>query len=386
MTGNGDRTEAGTAADSMRVYIGTYTRRSSMGIYSLRLDLTSGALSTPELAAETANPTFLAIHPTGRLLYAVGELDEFGGRKCGAANAFAIEEPSGSLRLLNQQPSGGAGPCHITIDADGRHVLLANYSSGSVCVVPIEPDGRLAEPSCVVQHAGSGPDPERQEGPHAHSVNLDAAGRFAFVADLGLDKVLIYRFNPADGTLTANDPAAATVAGGSGPRHLAFHPAGGFAYLINEMASTVTAFAFDADRGELRDVQTVSTLPPGFDEENSTAEVAVHPSGRFLYGSKHPSGRFLYGSNRGHDSLAVFSIDGETGRLTGLGHAPTQGREPRHFAIDPTGHWLLAANQNSDTVVVLRIDVSSGHLQPTASAATVPCPVCVRFVMPAERS
>jgi 6-phosphogluconolactonase len=359
------------AADVLRVYVGTYTRGGSKGIYAVELDVATGSLSAPEPAAEVANPSFLAAHPSGRLLYAVGELSSSAGGPNGAVSAFGVDPRAGTLTPLNQQPSGGAGPCHLTVDRDGRHVLVANYGSGSVGVLPIGRDGRLAEPSCVVQHVGSGPNPRRQAGPHAHSVNLDPAGRFAFVADLGLDKVMIYRFNAADGTLTANDPPAATVAPGAGPRHLAFDPAGQFAYVINEMAATVTAFAFDASRGALREVQTVSTLPPDFTGENSTAEVAVHPSGRFCYGS-----------NRGHDSLALFAIDGPTGRLTGLGQTPTRGREPRHFAIDPTGTWLLAANQNSDSLVVFGIDPQSGLLQPTDSPATVPCPVCVRFMPP----
>jgi 6-phosphogluconolactonase len=356
------------ADNAERVYIGTYTRSGSRGIYRLQLNPDTGALTEPVLAAEAVNPSFLALHPTRRFLYAVGEMEEFGGKKSGAVSAFAVDERSGDLTLLNQRPSGGRGPCHLVVDHTGRNVLVANYNSGSVCVLLIGADGRLAEPSCVVQHHGSGPDRERQEGPHAHSVNLDAAGRFAFVADLGLDRVLVYRFDAEKGVLTPNDPPAGVVAPGAGPRHFVFHPNGRFAYVINEMASTVTAFAYDAARGALTEVQTVPTLPPDFGDENSTAEIAVHPTGRFLYGS-----------NRGHDSLAVFAVDAATGRLTALGRVSTGGREPRHFALHRAGRWLLAANQNSDSLVVFRLDEAAGLPEPIGVSVSVPCPVCVRF-------
>jgi 6-phosphogluconolactonase len=368
------RTPAGEQrAETLLVYVGTYTGPKSKGIYVLRMDRASGALTAPEVAAEVANPSFLAVHPSRRFLYAVGEVGSFAGRKSGAVSAFAILPESGKLRLLNQQPSGGTGPCHLTVDRSGKNVLVANYGSGSVCVLPLGEDGRLAEPSEVIQHKGSGPDPKRQEGPHAHSINLDPAGRFAFAADLGLDKVLVYRFDAAKGSLAPNEPPAASVAPGAGPRHLAFHPTGRFAYVINEMASTITAFACDADRGILKEIQTVSTLPAGFGGNSSTAEVQVHPSGRFLYGS-----------NRGHDSIAIFAIDAETGKLAATGHQPTQGRSPRNFGIDPGGTYLLAANQGSDTVVVFRIDPKTGELSPAGIKAQVASPVCVKFV-PAAR-
>ena len=365
-----DQQKAEPNAQTLLVYVGTYTGPKSKGIYLLRMDLASGALTAPEVAAEVANPSFLAVHPSRRFLYAVGEIGNFAGRKSGAVSAFAIDPESGKLKLLNQQPSGGTGPCHLTVDGAGKNVLAANYSSGSVCVLPIGEDGRLAEPSEVVQHKGSGPNPKRQEGPHAHSVNLDPAGRFAFAADLGLDKIMVYRFDPAKGKLAPNDPPAASVAPGAGPRHFAFHPTGRFAYVINEMASTVTAFAYDANAGRLSELQTVSTLPAGFTGSSTTAEVQVHPSGRFLYGS-----------NRGHDSIAVFGIDARTGKLTAVGHQPTQGKTPRNFGIDPTGTYLLAANQGSGNLVVFRIDPKSGELKPTGVTAEVPSPVCVKFAV-----
>ena len=364
-----DQKAVQATTDSLRVYIGTYTKGASRGIYLARLDVESGSLTTPDLVAETVNPSFLAIHPTGRFLYAVSSLADAEPGRSGGVSAFAIDEPSGGLAFLNQEPSGGAGPCHLTVDGEGRSVLVANYRSGSAAVLPVGEDGRLAEPSCIVQHTGSGPNPERQEGPHAHSINLDPSERFAFVADLGLDRVFVYRFAADAGVLTANDPPSAVVAPGAGPRHLAFHPAGRFAYVINEMGSTVTVFSYDAGRGALVEVQTVTTLPPDFTGENWPAEVTVHPTGRFVYGS-----------NRGHDSIAVFRLDADTGLLTPMGHAPTGGREPRHFAIDPTGAFLLAANQDSDSIIVFRIDPATGRLSPTGCSVSAPCPVCIRFM------
>lgn len=356
---------------ALRVYVGTYSGKESKGIYMLRLDLDKGTLGEPELAAETRNPTFLALHPGGRFLYAVGEIGDFGGKKAGAVSAFAIE-PSGKLTLLNQQPSGGPGPCHVTVDREGRNVLAANYGGGSVCVIPIAEDGKLKEPTCVIQHEGKGANPRRQAGPHAHSINLDAAGRFAFAADLGLDKVLVYRFDPAAGKLAPNDPPAAQVSPGAGPRHFAFHPGGKFAYVINELSSTITAFSYDAAAGRLDTVQTVPTLPGAVLARgmagNSTAEVQVHPSGQFVYGS-----------NRGHDSIAIFAVDQASGKLKTIGHESTQGKTPRNFGIDPSGRYLLAANQGTNNLVLFRIDAATGKLTATGSTATVGAPVCVKF-------
>jgi 6-phosphogluconolactonase len=358
--------------DGMLVYFGTYTTgQKSKGIYVSRFDTTTGALTPPELAAEAASPSFLALHPDKRFLYAVNEINEIDGRKAGGVSAFAIDPQRGTLAPLNRQPSGGPGPAHVIVDRQGRNVLVANYGGGSVAVLPIGADGRLQAPSSVVQHTGSSVDPQRQKEPHAHSINVDADNRFAYAADLGLDKILIYRFNAADGTLTPNDPPFAQVEPGSGPRHFAFHPRGRFAYVINEMRCTVTAFGHDAARGALTAIQTISTLPQGQSVEKgfSTAEVQVHPSGRFLYGS-----------NRGHDTIAVFTIDEKTGRLTSVQHEPTQGSTPRNFGIDPAGHFLLAANQRSDSVVVFRINASTGRLTPAGSRIEVGAPVCVKFV------
>ena len=350
------------------VFLGTYTSGKSEGIYRAELDLKSGALTEPEPAAEVENPSFLALHPSGRFLYAAGELSNFEGKPGGAVSAFAVDGKTGKLALLNQQSSRGAGPCHLVVDPSGKNVLVANYGGGSVAVLPIDENGRLRAASSFVQHEGKSVNRRRQEAPHAHSINLDPAGKFAVVADLGLDKVLVYRFDSDKGTLTANDPPHTSVAAGAGPRHFAFHPSGRFAYVINEMQSTVTAFDYDAKQGRLTDSQTVSTLPAPH-QGNSTAEVQVHPSGKFLYGS-----------NRGHNTLAIFAIDQGTGRLTPVGHQETGGKTPRNFGIDPTGSFVLAANQGSDSVVVFRVNQDTGRLTPTGQSIEVPAPVCVKFL------
>lgn len=355
-------------ASRMWVFFGTYTSGKSEGIYRATLDLATGALSQPELAAEVENPSFLALHPSGKFLYAAGELSNFEGKPGGAVSAFALDSKTGALKLLNQQSSRGAGPCHLVVDRTGGNVLVANYGGGSVAVLPIDEDGRLKQASSFVQHKGSSVNPKRQEAPHAHSINVDPAGAFAVVADLGLDKVLVYRFDAVAGTLTANDPPHTTVAPGAGPRHFAFHPSGRFAFVINEMNSTVTAFAYDAKKGTLSEIDTKRTLP-GPHQGNSTAEVQVHPSGKFLYGS-----------NRGHNSLAIFGIDEKTGGLTPAGHQLTGGRTPRNFGIDPTGKFVLAANQGSDSIVVFRVEQETGKLEETGQSIKVPTPVCVKFL------
>ena len=361
------------AGTDVFVYLGTYTGKESKGIYVSRLEMATGRLSPPQLAAETPSPSYLAIHPTKRFLYAANEVNTFGGKDTGSVSAFAIDRASGVLTPLNQQASGGRGAVHLVVDATGRNVLVANYGGGSVAVLPLAADGMLRPASAFVQHTGSGADPKRQTAPRAHSINLDPGNRFAYAADLGIDKVLIYRFDADRGTLVANDPPFAAVRPAAGPRHFAFHPSSRFAYVINELNLTVTAFAADAQRGSLTEIETVSTLPPGeaVREGFSTADVQVHPSGRFLYGS-----------NRGHDSIVAFAIDDETGKLTAVDHESTQGSTPRGFGLDPSGRYLLAANQRSDSIVVLRIDQQSGRLEPTGHTIRVPSPVCVKFVAP----
>jgi 6-phosphogluconolactonase len=369
LAGGGLPGGAGDSAGPLWVYVGTYTSGSSKGIYRFDLDPASGKLTGPTLAAEAADPSFLAIHPNHRFLYAVAELDKFGGKSSGAVIAFGIDPKTGNLLLLNQQPSGGPGPCYIITDRQGKHVLVANYSGGSVSVLPIAEDGKLGEATAFVQHHGSSVNKERQQGPHAHSINLDAANRFAFVADLGLDKVLVYRFDADRGTLTPNDPPAAEVKPGAGPRHFAFHPNGRYAYVINELDSTVTAFTYDSERGILNPMETLSALPEGFHGQSYCAEVQVHPSGKFLYGS-----------NRGQNSIAIFGIDQETGRLKAIGHQGDQIKTPRGFGMDPGGKCLLVGNQYGDSIVVFRINPETGMLQPTGSVVEVPKPVCVKVL------
>jgi 6-phosphogluconolactonase len=357
-----------TKTGKLWVFVGTYTEGKSKGIYRCELDPATGKLSAPQLAAETVSPSFLAVHPSNRFLYAVGETDESAGKKTGTVSAFSLDTKTGALKLLNRQPSGGIHPCHLVVDRRGKNVLGANYSGGNAAVLPVEEDGRLGERTALVQHTGKGADPSRQAGPHAHSINLDAANRFAVVADLGLDQVFVYRFDPDKGHLAKNDPPSLKLDLKSGPRHFAFHPNGRHAYVINELASTVTAMKYDAERGTLEKVQTVSTLPERR-KGNSTAEVQVHPSGKFLYGS-----------NRGHNSIAVFAVDAETGQLTPAGHQGSGIKVPRNFGIDPTGTFLLVANQDGDSILVFRIDPKTGALEATGEKVDVPKPVCVKFV------
>lgn len=367
---NCETSQGADGPSRFRVYVGTYTGSASRGIYQATLDLATGQLQTPALAAEIVSPSFVAIHPNQKLLYAVNEIADYEGRKTGAVTAFAIDEGTGALRVLNQQASEGMHPCHLVIDSAGKNVLVANYSSGTVAVLPIDAgSGRLTQASTTLQHVGSSVNKQRQEGPHAHSINLDAANQFAFAADLRLDKILIYRFDSSSGSLKPNDPPAAVVAPGSGPRHLAFHPTGKFAFVNNELTSTVTSFLYDSHSGAMKEILTLSTLPSGFAGDNSTAETVVHPSGRYAYVS-----------NRGHDSIAAFQIDSANGKLVALGQTPTGGKTPRNFNIDPTGTFLLAANQSTNDITTFRIDPASGKLTPHGTKVDVGSPVCLKFL------
>lgn len=358
--------------DEMLVYVGTYTTRESFvdgkaaGIHVLRLDPASGALRQVAVSAPAVNPSFLVLHPSGRFLFTVNEVYTADG---GAVSAYAIDAGSGRLTFLNQQPSHGGAPCHLALAGDGRALLVANYQTGSVAVLPVGGDGRLGPASDVLQHVGSSVHAERQRGPHAHSLTFDLSGRYVFVCDLGLDKILVYRFDGEHGTLLPHTTPWAEVRAGAGPRHLDIHSDGRWVYAINELDSTIDVFAFDGDAGTLRPLQHVSTLPADFRGTNHCADIHVAPSGRFVYGS-----------NRGHDSIAIFAVDGSTGRLSPIGHASTQGRTPRNFAIDPTGTWLFAANQDSDSIVPFWIDPANGRLEPAGSPVAVPTPVCVRLL------
>jgi 6-phosphogluconolactonase len=353
------------------VYVGTYTAEgsTSKGIYAYRYDLNGSTLTSLGLVAETANPSFLAVHPNHRFLYAVNETGDYKGQKSGAVTAFSIDHVTGKLTQLNQVASGGADPCYITVDNTGKYVLVANYTGGSIAVFPVLADGRLGEASAFIQHSGHGSNPKRQEGPHAHSIDLSSDNRFAIVDDLGLDETLVYKFDSAKGSLTLNDPPFAKAAAGAGPRHFAFHPNGKFGYVLDEMGSTVSVFSYDSAGGVLHPLQTISSLPKGFGGQNDAAEIEVHPSGKFLYAS-----------NRGHDSIAIFAIDQKQGTLTPIEYVPTKGASPRNFAIDPTGKLILAENEKSDNIVVFRIDPQTGRLTPTGKVLDISQPVCVKIV------
>jgi 6-phosphogluconolactonase len=359
------------AADpkELLAYFGTYTNNmKSKGIYCYKLDLASGKLTELGVTEGIKNPSFVAIHPSGKYLYSVSEVNDADGKPAGAVAAFTLDRKTGKLTPLNHQSSEGQGPCHVNVDKTGHCALVANYGSGSVAALPIKADGSLEKAVSAIQHEGSSVVPNRQAGPHAHSFNISSDNRFAFAADLGLDKILIYKLDPAKATLTPNQPAFAATPPGGGPRHFAFHPSGRFAYVCNEIKSSVTAFTYDADKGTLTQIQTISTLPEET-KGNSTAEIQVHPSGRFVYCS-----------NRGHDSLAIFTIDEKTGQLTAAGHQKTLGRTPRNFGIDPTGTYVVACNQGTDNVAVFKVDKSSGKLTQVGELITVPAPVCVKFL------
>jgi 6-phosphogluconolactonase len=351
-------------------FVGTYTSKTdSKGIYSFHFDSGTGRLTSMAAVATTPDPSFLTVAPNEKYLYAVNELGEFDGQKSGAVTSYSLDPKSGKLTPLNQVPSGGADPCYVSLDQAGQYLLVANYTGGSVSTFPIGSDGRIGPASAFVQHTGSGPNKERQEGPHAHFIASSFDNRFVFAVDLGLDEVVVYHFDPAKGSLTPNDPPFAKLAPGAGPRHLAFHPNGKFAYVLSEVNSTVTALAYDSKTGSFSTLQSLSTIPKDFTAHNDTAEIVVHPSGKFLYAS-----------NRGHDSIAEFTIDPVRGRVTPAGDFPTQGKEPRNFALDPTGKFLLAANQGSNNIVVFRIDQSTGALTATGQIAQVPAPVDIVFV------
>jgi 6-phosphogluconolactonase len=357
--------------DSYFMYVGTYTQEgsTSKGIYVYRYDSGSAKVTSLGLAAQTINPSFLAVHPNRRFLYAVNELGDYKGQKSGGVSAFAIDNATGKLTLLNEVASGGADPCYISVDKTGKFVLVANYTGGNVSVFPILKDGSLGEASAFVQHTGHGTNPKRQEAPHAHSIDLSPDNRFAIVDDLGLDETLVYKFDSSKGSVTLNDPPFAKADAGAGPRHFALAPKGKFAYVIHEMGSTVSVFDYDAAAGVLHQVQTISTIPKDFTRLNEDAEIEVHPSGKFLYAS-----------NRGHDSIAVFAIDPNKGTLSLIEYVPTKGQSPRHFQIDPTGSLLFAENEKSDNIVIFRIDAHTGRLAPTGKVLDISQPVCVKFV------
>ena len=353
------------------VYVGTYTtKQSSKGIYAYRFDPGTGQLTSVGLAAESTDPSFVAAHPSGKYLYAVNEVNSFNGAKSGAVSAFAIDRKSGTLKLLNQVSSHGAGTCYVSLDKTGKYVLVANYDGGSVATFAVQDDGSLSLVKGFVQHSGSSVDKERQEGPHAHWIGVSPDNRFALAADLGLDDVMIYQLDLLKGALIPNNPPYAQVKPGSGPRHFAFHPNGKFGYVLTEMDATVTAFSYQAKNGSLTALQTVATLPKDYTGLKEAAEIAVHPSGKFLYAS----------NRAGVDTITIFAIDGAKGTLKEVGRVSTKGKTPRNFAIDPTGAFLLAANEDSGNIVVFRIDAATGGLTPTGQVEEVAAPVSLTFV------
>ncbi|HSL55598.1 MAG TPA: lactonase family protein [Pyrinomonadaceae bacterium] len=351
----------------LTLYVGTYTSGKSEGIYVYRMDRATGAL-TKFSSIKSVNPSFLTIDRSKRYLYAVNEVGEYAGKPSGSVSAFAIDAATGNLRLLNEQATQGADPCHLSIDTRKRALLVANYTGGSVTVLPVRTDGTVGMAIDVKQHEGSGIK-EQQKGPHAHCVILDRSERHALAADLGIDKVMIYTFDRATGKLSTGKQSFAELTAGAGPRHLTLHPSGKYLYVINELDSTMTSFRYNELNGTLTLIETVSTLPGDFAGVSYCADVHVSPSGRFLYGS-----------NRGHNSIVVFEINPRTGKLTPVEHVSTEGNWPRNFTIDPAGKFLLVANQRSDNVVVFNIDKNTGRLTPTVNNEQIPAPVCLKFL------
>lgn len=362
------------------VYVGTYTEKirfgtgqifegKGEGIHIYKMDPATGSWRPYRTAKGIMNPSYLAFHPNRRFLYAVNELKGYEGAATGSLSSFAIDPQSGELYFINKVPTHGTDPCHVTVDQTGRHALVANFASGSVSVLPIREDGSLTDASGVIQHDGSSADPVRQSGPHAHSVTLDASNRFAYIPDLGLDKLMIYSFDSNRGKLKPHAQPWFETKPGAGPRHFMFHPNNNFAYLINELDSTIVSLGYDRETGTVEEIQTVPALPESFGGQSTCADIHVDPSGRFLFGS-----------NRGHDSIVIYTIDGRTGKLTYVGHESTQGRAPRNFVIDPTGKFLFAANQDTDNVVHFSIDQQSGRLTPSGQITSAPTPVCLKIL------
>ena len=355
--------------DGELLYIGTYTEGGRPeGIYLIRMDRRSGKLRRVGSVNAGANPSFLAIHPNGRTLYAVNEVEKHNGKATGAVSAFAIAKDTGALTRRNEQPSEGGAPCFVSVERSGRVVLIANYVGGGVALLPIRSDGALAPATHVVQHTGSGPNSARQGAPHAHCIVADPSNRFVLAADLGADRVFVYRLDLDGKSLRHVEGGDAVMRPGAGPRHIAFHPTLPLVFVANELDSTVATLRFDAERGALSPLDTRSTVPAGWTGTNYPADIHVAPSGRTLYVS-----------NRGHNSLAVFSVAASTGALALDQVVSTDGDWPRNFSLDPTGRWLLVANQRSDSVVVFGRDEESGRLTPTRQRIALPSPVCVRF-------
>ncbi len=351
--------------ETVTLFVGAYTNQGAEGIYTCRMDVESGRLDQVAVAGGIENPSFLAVDPAGQHLYAVCEINGQGASD--SISAYYIDG-DGALTLLNVESTGGPGPCHLAVDSTGSCVIATNYHGGSVCMLPVEPDGSLGSRSDFVQHEGSSVDPERQHGPYAHSVTIDSSNSRAYVCDLGMDKILVYHIDHERGRLIEDRDLRVSTKPGHGPRHFAFHPSDRYCYAINEMGSTVAAYEYDSGTGRMSETQLVSSLPEGWNGTNSTADIHVSQDGRFVYGS-----------NRGHDSIAIFSVDPETGRLQPEGHEHTLGNTPRNFAISPDGRFLLAENQDSANIVTFAIDADSGRLEYTGDQISIPAPVCIQF-------
>jgi len=354
---------ASAAPKAEYLYVGNYDK----GIQAFRYDPAGVALEPLGMVGEIERPSFLTLHPNGRFLYAVSELGNSGGNQ-GYVYAFSLDKSTGKLQFINRQQSGGGGACHLVVDKSGKFLLVANYGSGSIADFPLKDDGSIGSLAAKVQFEGSGPNANRQKGPHAHAVVLSADNRFLFVPDLGTDQVKIFKFDAGTGALTPNNPASASVKPGAGPRHLAIAPGGRFAYVVDEMGSSVTVFSLDAASGALAEIEAVSTLPADNTKINNSAEIQIDPAGKFLYAS-----------NRGHDSIAVFAIDGQSGKLNRVQIVSSGGATPRNFTIDPTGKHLLVANQDSNNIVVFDRDLKTGKLTPADKTVTTPSPVCLIF-------
>lgn len=353
------------------MFVGTYTRGGgSKGIYVFQMDGESGSMTQVHVEEGISNPSFLAIHPNHKFLYAVNEVAESSGVPGGALTAYSIDASSGRLKRINRQSTGGPGPCHVGIDATGRYAVVANYNGGSVCMLPIDEDGSLKPSSHFIQHyGGTKVNPQRQEKAHAHSANLDPGNRFVVINDLGLDQLRVYEMDLEAGKLAFKEGSSVKSTPGAGPRHLDFHPNGRYAYAINELGSTLTAYRYDAAAGRLAKLNELSTLPKGYQGENTTADVHVSPDGNFVYGS-----------NRGHNTLAIFRINGSDGSIKYVDDQSTGGKTPRNFAIHPDGKYLYAANQDSDSIIQFEVNHSTGELTPVGREIRCPMPVCLKFM------
>lgn len=348
--------------DDLYLFIGTYTTKTSEGIYVYRFNTKTGDFVPVSIAKGIKNPSFVALSPDQRFLYSVAEMSG------GAVSAFSFDKQSGNLTLLNTQSSGGNGPCHVAVDKTGKWVIVGNYGGGSLSILPVQADGSLGQATQTFQHEGKSVNTERQEKPHVHSINIASNNKDVFVPDLGTDKIMTYVLDPKSGKLSAGNPPFTATTPGAGPRHFTFHPNGKFAYVIQELNATVTGFNYNK-KGKLEAIQTVKTLPDDYKGRNWCADIHISPDGKFLYGS-----------NRSHESLVIFSIDPKTGQLTLVGHQSVNGKTPRNFMIDPTGKWVLVANQDSDNVVIFSRDINTGKLTPTGKEIKVSMPVCLKML------